>query len=423
MKVLLLTSSSNWGGTEIHTLGLASTLVQRGHDVHVLALGHEAFRNTPFAREGGFTLSQLFLPGPLRELGFWTWRRLLKRYVADIAIFPKGHVKCGSLALDLAARRRFPSYLTIEHLQAPDLGKRVGGSHFFGMIPGLGLWWYREWLRYHARGRGPRRVICVSEAVRARLTQHYRWPARKLQVVHNGIDTTRFRPDARARSASRRLWGVDDDAIVCGLIGRLAPEKGCEIALDAFQKVSAELDRPDLHLVFVGDGPMAAELSQSVQKQGLQERVSFAGRTDRPWEVYPAVDVLLMPSRVEGLPLGLLEAMACGSCPVVMGVGGIPEVITDPRLGWLVAADDKAAFTVALRDAVQATAEQRNAIGKSARAHVDEHFNARVQFPLLASIIEEEADIHRARNPSVLGVARELSDNDKSAREQPCSYR
>jgi glycosyltransferase involved in cell wall biosynthesis len=422
MKVLLLTSSSNWGGTEIHTLALATTLAQRGHDVHILALGHEAFRHTPFVRESGVTLSQLFLPGPLRELGFWTWRRLLKRYVADIAIFPKGHVKCGSLALDLAARRRFPAYLTIEHLLAPDLGKRVAGSHFFGMIPGLGLWWYLEWLRYHARGRGPRRIICVSEAVRARLTQDYRWPARKLQVVHNGIDATRFRPDLRARSASRRQWGVANDAVVCGVVGRVAPEKGCEIALEAFKNVATELGRPDLHLVFVGDGPMASELQQTVQKQGLQERVAFAGRTDRPWEIYPAVDVLLMPSRVEGLPLGLLEAMACGSCPVAMGVGGIPEVITDPRLGWLIAAGDKVAFTVAVRDAVRATTEQRTAIGKRARAHVQEHFNAQVQFPLLASIIEEAAESRRSQHVRDRTRGRQPLEAQPSPREQSCSF-
>ena len=423
MKVLLLTSSSNWGGTEIHTLALATTLGQRGHDVYILALGHEAFRHTPSTRESGVTLSQLFLPAPVRELGFWTWRRLLTRYAADIAVFPKGHVKCGSLALDLAVRWRFPSYLTIEHLLAPDLGQRVGGSHFFGMIPGLGLWWYREWLRYYARGLGPRRVICVSEAVRTRLTQEYHWPASKLQVVRNGIDTTRFRPDARARSASRRQWGISEDALVCGVVGRLAPEKGCEIALECFKNVAAEVGRSDLQLVFVGDGPMAEELRHTAQQKALQERVTFAGRTDRPWEIYPAVDVLLMPSRVEGLPLGLLEAMACGCCPIAMGVGGIPEVITDAQLGWLVAAGDKAAFAAALRHAVSAETEQRSAMGGKARAHVQEHFNAQVQFPLLASLIEEEADSRRARSATFLSGGRQPPDVETASREQPCSYR
>jgi glycosyltransferase involved in cell wall biosynthesis len=415
MKVLFLTASSSWGGTEIHTLGLAATLAQRGHDVQLLSLGHEAFRQTPFPRENGVTHAQLFLPGPLRELGFWTWRRLLKRLDADIAVFPKGHVKSGSGALDFAARWRFPSYLTIEHLLAPALGERLGGRHLFGLIRGLGLWWYREWVRYHARGRGPRKVVCVSEAVRSRLTQEYRWPARKVRVVRNGIDTTRFRPDARARGSSRRAWGIAEDSLVCGVVSRLAPEKGCDVALDTFQRVAADLGRADLHLVFVGEGPMATDLQRTVEQQGLQDRVRFVGRTDRPWEIYPAVDVLLMPSRVEGLPLGLLEAMACGCCPVAMGVGGIPEVVSDPALGWLVPAGDFDAFTAAVRKALTSGAEQRATLGKKARAHVQEHFNAQVQFALLASIIEQEAERRRVRNHQIPTAT--------SAKEQPCSYR
>jgi len=389
MKVLILTSSSSWGGTEVHTLALATTLADRGHAVNILSLGHEPPWEAGRARHAGVTLSRLALPGPLRKLGFWTWRGLLGRFAADVAIFPKGHVNCGSFALDLAARRRFGRYLTIEHLLGPPLGVRVGGSHFFGMIPGLGLWWYRQWLHYHTRGLGPRRVICVSEAVKARLTQEYRWPARKVLTVRNGIDTSRFWPDARLRAATRRRWGLAEDALVCGVVSRLAPEKGCEVALASFAKLMGEAGRRS-HLVFVGEGPMAPELRQAVEQQGLQDRVIFAGRTDRPWEAYPAVDVLLMPSRVEGLPLGLLEAMACGCCPVAMGVGGIPEVITEPALGWLVAPDDAEGFVASLREALGAGAEKRSAIGRKARAHVQANFNADVQFAALASVIEKE---------------------------------
>jgi len=319
-----------------------------------------------------------------------TWRRLVNRFDGDVAIFPKGHVNCGSLALDLAARWRFGCYLTIEHLLGPPLGTRVGGSHLFGMVPGLGLWWYRQWLRYHGRGRGPRKVICVSEAVKARLIDDYRWPAHKTLVVRNGVDTARFRPDARLRAAVRRRWGIAEDALVCGMVGRLAPEKGCDVALEAFAQLAAEAVGRDLHLVFVGDGPMASDLRQLVEQYGLESRALFTGRTERPWEAYPAVDVLLMPSRVEGLPLGLLEAMACGCCPVAMDVGGIREVITEPSLGWLVGAGDNEGFIVSLRAALGASADQHAALARKARAHVQAHFNADEQFAALASIIENE---------------------------------
>jgi glycosyltransferase involved in cell wall biosynthesis len=391
MKVLILDASAGWGGTEVHTLALAATLAGRGHTVQIVSLGHDTDREVPPEMACRVAFSRLTLPDALNNLGFWTWRRLLGRYEADLALFPKGHVTSGSLALDLAARWCFGRYLTIEHLIGPPLDPLVRGSHCFGVVPGLGLWWYRQWLRFYVRSVGPRKVICVSEAVRNRLTEDYGFPARKVLTFRNGIDTTRFRPaDAAERATLRRRWGIADNALVCGMVGRLASAKGCDVALESFRRLVAEDRMRALRLVLVGDGPMEAELRRTVAQNGLQNVVVFAGRTERPWEVYRALDVLLMPSRVEGLPLGLLEAMASGCCSVAMGVGGIPEVLSEPGLGWLVTPGDGEAFMASVRAALQAGSEKRVQIGSSARAHVQAHFRADVQFAALAAFLEEE---------------------------------
>jgi glycosyltransferase involved in cell wall biosynthesis len=108
--------------------------------------------------------------------------------------------------------------------------------------------------------------------------------------------------------------------------------------------------------------------------------------------------------------------MAAGCCPVAMGVGGIPEVLGHPALGWLIAPGDSDAFAAAMRAALTTTAADRLSMGKKLRAHIQEHFNAQVQFSLLASLLEHEAERRRKRN-------RRLAETPTSAKEQPCSYR
>ena len=99
-----------------------------------------------------------------------------------------------------------------------------------------------------------------------------------------------------------------------------------------------------------------------------------------------------MPSLNEGLPLALAEAMACECCPVATAVGGIPEAVSGPELGWLVPPSDVEAFADAMIAAASQTAQQRAEIGQRAREHVLKNFNAAVQFDLLADLIESIAN-------------------------------
>jgi glycosyltransferase involved in cell wall biosynthesis len=146
----------------------------------------------------------------------------------------------------------------------------------------------------------------------------------------------------------------------------------------------------DLQLVLVGEGSETRRLQQISANLGLQERVRLETFTHSPWLVYPALDVFLMPSRTEGLPLGLLEAMACGCCPIAMGVGGVPDVITSPELGWLVNPEDRAGFYRAMQAAARSNASELSAMGRRARAHIVSHFDERAQYLKFAEQIEEE---------------------------------
>lgn len=134
------------------------------------------------------------------------------------------------------------------------------------------------------------------------------------EVVCNGVDTTRLRPADRT-TARRRLNLPERPTAVC--VGRLAPQKGQDLLLAAWPKVLADV--PDAQLVLVGDGPMRTVWQQD------QEAVLWWGHSDDVESFYAAADVVVLPSRAEGMALVPLEAMACGRSVVAFNVDGVRQ--------------------------------------------------------------------------------------------------
>jgi len=393
----------HWGGTEVHTLRFARTLAERGHSVTIVGLTPETYEAYRPRVDEGVTLVSRPRPrsGPL---GFARWLRALPRW--DVCILAKGVFDVGDADLDLAARARCRTYLTIEHLPGAPTETRESRRHF-GVIPGLGLWWYRERLRRFSRSLGPQKIVCVSDAVGRRLVGDYHFPARKVVTVRNGIDVERFRPDKAMAAEWRRRWGIPPEALIVGAVGRLALMKGYDIALAAFQTLIKRSPERDVRFVLVGEGNYEDRLRELAQAIVPGGRITFSPFHDRPWEPLSALDVFVMPSRNEGLPLALLEAMACGCSSVASDVGGIPEVLSRPELGWLVPAENVGAFTAALIEAAERTPEQRSTMGTLARQHVARNFNAAVQFDALVDVVESLTRPPIARAPRAVEASRE----------------
>ena len=118
------------------------------------------------------------------------------------------------------------------------------------------------------------------------------------------------------------------------------------------------------------------------------EIVSFAGWSDRPWETYPALDVFALASESEGLPLSLLEAMASGCVPVATCVGGVPEVLSDPAIGWLVPTDVEADLREALIQATERVVSDRDSLAGRVRDHIRTRFNLGQQTATLIRLLE-----------------------------------
>lgn len=158
------------------------------------------------------------------------------------------------------------------------------------------------------------------------------WPTVDVRVVHNGVDTDRFRPGDK--SAARSTLGLPLDVTLIGSGGRLEPVKGHAVLIDAFARLPK-----DLHLAIAGHGSCATALRRQADALGIANRLHFLGRIDDMPAFYRAIDLFCQPSNQEGMPLAPLEAQACGTRVLATDVGGTREAVC-PSSGRLVPRGD-----------------------------------------------------------------------------------
>jgi glycosyltransferase involved in cell wall biosynthesis len=182
-----------------------------------------------------------------------------------------------------------------------------------------------------------------------------------ITIIPNGIDLQRFRPVDP--SAARARLGLPASVRLVGSVGRLANVKGQDVLISALALMPAHV-----HAALVGDGPEADALRRRAVDLGLRDRTHFLGHRDRVEAIYPAFDVLCLPSRAEGLPRCIVEAQACGVPVVATAVGGVAEAVC-PRTGVLAPPDQPDALARALMSALE-----RGPVGRP-RAFVDPFFS------------------------------------------------
>ena len=230
------------------------------------------------------------------------------------------------------------------------------------------------------------RYIAVSHEVAARLGQTFRIPARKINVVHNGVPVSSFNRPANAalRAALTRSTGRP----IVLTTARLAEQKGHCYLLKAAALV------PEAIFAIAGDGPERASLERQAREMGLNKRVLFLGyRQDVP-DLLACCDVFVLPSLFEGLPLSILEAMAANKPVVASAIGGNDEVIVHGETGLLVPPADPTALAAAIQTVLSnSNLAQRMAAAGKARVH--EQFSAEAMIRRVTDIYEEILSTHK----------------------------
>lgn len=215
----------------------------------------------------------------------------------------------------------------------------------------------------------PAIAVCVSAQILEEYLRLFPEMQNELLLVQNGVHT---RDAYRKNGVSREDLGIQESRLVLVTVGRLVKEKGLDLLLDSFLQLEPSA-LGQLHWLVLGDGPERASLEQRVSVEGLAEHVTFAGMRDDVQDILPLCDVYLMPSRMEGLPMALLEAAAAGLPCAVSNVGGMPDVIIDDVTGWVLPSDDTGPWI----DLLFSLASRRHALtemGQRARSVVEERF-------------------------------------------------
>ena len=211
--------------------------------------------------------------------------------------------------------------------------------------------------------------VCVSEGVRRFSVEVGRLDPARLVVIPNGVDPTPF---DRANPIDRGSIGVPPRAFLALYVGRLDPQKGLNILLDAASRIIPS--RPDWHLVLVGDGPERPALDARIEADpGLRDRVHRLGLRDDVPNLLKSADLLVLPSLWEGMPNVVLEAMAARLAVVGTSVEGTEDLVIPGRLGWLVPPGDAERLTSALLEAA-ADRSRLRAYGQAARDRVEATF-------------------------------------------------
>jgi glycosyltransferase involved in cell wall biosynthesis len=215
-------------------------------------------------------------------------------------------------------------------------------------------------------------IITLSPSLRRELVEMRIAPAERIEVIPLGMDLDALIACRTRRMELRHEIGLGNEAVLIGIVGRLVPIKDHATFLEAAAGMvhSGNTAR----FLVVGDGPLRESLAEQAAKLGISERVTFLGWRQNMAQVYAALDVLALTSRNEGTPVTILEAMAAGVPVAATAVGGVPDVISDGRTGWLVPAQDSIAMVAAWKSILGDPARSQR-IAQQAQADVQMRFS------------------------------------------------
>jgi glycosyltransferase involved in cell wall biosynthesis len=327
MRILQLIQRPQFRGTEVFASQLAHVHRQEGHDVRLLAL-FPARGGEPFLDNGN----------PIELLGANPGRRLLdrkgwKRLADRIKAFRPDIVQANAadtLKYAVFSRLTYGWRVPLVYRNASVTSQWIKSPVHAA---------YNKWLLKRVDA-----IACVSQASRRDLHQYFGIPEDRLVILPNATILPEKLDRASAQQRIFAEFSLPGEADLLLHVGAFTAEKNQLGLLEIFKEL---LDRSDrkIFLLFAGDGPLKEIAEARAEELGLTEQVRFPGnRSDVP-DLLQAATLLLLPSKIEGLPGVILEAMAHRTPIVASPVGGIPEVIEDGITGLLAFHDQPGDFS------------------------------------------------------------------------------
>lgn len=354
MKVLLLTDSDVFAGTERHMLELARGLRDEGVEARIACPSSGVL--------AGRARLEAVEVVPVEKRGLLDWRAV-RRMVGllndrEIDLVHSHNGRTAMLAAVAARLAKRGTCVTTQHFLEPS---RVGRRGIKGVLSSA----LHSWA-----GRHTGRVIAISDAVRDAAVARGDVEPGRITVVPNGIREPEL-PTSQQRL--RAELGANDGAPLVVCVARLQREKDVGTLIRAMRTVARDV--PGVVCAIAGDGEEAAQLRSSIASEGLDGTVRLLGFRPDATGLIAAGDVFVLPSRAEPFGLVLLEAMALGKPVIATRAGGPLEIVLEGETGRLIPPSDPpqlaAALTALLRDPVV-----RERMGARGRVRWSEKFTA-----------------------------------------------
>ena len=238
-----------------------------------------------------------------------------------------------------------------------------------------------KWVRTLAFRYRLGRVIPVAIADEVARTIEQVYGYKNPPIIPNGIPVDEYAPNPEKRARFRATHGVEPDALVIVHVGRFVELKNHALLLRAFAQLRSE---QPLYLWLVGDGELRGAMEQLARELGVAARVRFWGVRSDVADILNAADVFTLPSKYEGNPMSVMEAMAAGLPVVATAVGGIPELVTDGQSGLLMPPNNETQLVQALQTVIENPALRQQMAHEAAT-------QARTRFDIRATVRAYEA--------------------------------
>ena len=346
LSILHTESSTGWGGQEIRILTEARGMLDRGH--RVMLLTPQNAEILPAARRMGVPVEAIDIEskrlGPLLRLRAW-----LARHGREYDVI-NTHSSTDSwlVAVASASLGNMPSMVRTRHVSTP-INNQLSTR-----------WLYR---------RATAHIVTSGDALRQQLHRDNGYPLESMTSVRTGIDLGRFRP--LDKSEARKEIGVEDRPTL-GVLATLRDWKGHQHLLAALVMLRDRF--PDWRLIFFGDGPERARLETSIDALALRPIVRLVGNRENVPEWLAALDLFTLPSYgSEGVPQGIMQAMACGLAVVATPVGAVGEAVRDGITGVMTEPRNPAALAKSLAT-LMSDAALREQMGSAGLHYAQENF-------------------------------------------------
>jgi glycosyltransferase involved in cell wall biosynthesis len=218
------------------------------------------------------------------------------------------------------------------------------------------------------------KLVCVASSQRDSILRHHRFSPQKVVIIPNGVGASPFGDNEEVRRGKRAELGLSTGDFVVGTVCVLSEQKGIEYLLEAAGDLSSRC--AGMRFLVVGSGPLEKELREKSRRLGLSDRVVFTGWRSDIEQILAAIDVFVMPSLWEAMPLALLEAMAARRAIVVTDVGNNAEIVAHGDCAALVRPRDAAGLAGAI-EALHADRELAAGMAARALARFNNHYDVK----------------------------------------------